>query len=112
MRPALAHITAALDADPFADPVSVCGVALPRAQARRFERELVAQGFPAVPSTVARAGDCPNGGASALLPNRQRPAGEPARAILPSNHGGPGFPLFNCAHATSNTSQVQHNHGC
>lgn len=49
-RHMLARISAALDADPFADPVSVCGVALPRADARRFERELVGKVSPAVPS--------------------------------------------------------------
>lgn len=57
----LARITAALDADPFADPVSVCGVELPRKEARRFERELVAKVFPAVPD--GRTADAlPNAG--------------------------------------------------
>lgn len=82
----LARIAAALDADPFADPVSVCGVALPRKEARRFERELVAKLYPA-----------PSG----------RTAG--------SDTTRPGhFAKLNSArfHGPSSTSQEQQNHGC
>lgn len=78
MRPALAHITAALDADPFADPVNVCGVELTRAQARRFERELTAKFFPTPRGSQAgsaqpRAGHTLPEGARA--PNREALSG-------------------------------------
>lgn len=39
----LSRITAALDVGPFVDPVSVLGIAIPRKDARRFERELIAK---------------------------------------------------------------------
>lgn len=39
----LARVRAALDADPFADPVMVHGFAMARREARRVERELSAK---------------------------------------------------------------------
>lgn len=39
----LSRITAALNAGPFLDPVTVLGIAIPRKDARRFERELTAK---------------------------------------------------------------------
>jgi len=48
-RADLARVTAALDRDPFADPVSVIGIPISRREARRLERELTAK-FSASPS--------------------------------------------------------------
>ncbi len=39
-RDPLAEIKAALDANPFPDPVVICGKLVARAEARRQEREL------------------------------------------------------------------------
>ena len=54
----LARVTAALNAGPFIDPVCVEGITMPRAEARRIERELTAKFH--TPLGVAPAGDCPH----------------------------------------------------
>jgi hypothetical protein len=69
-RADLARVTAALDADPFADPVSVIGIPMSRKEARRIERDLTAKFSPADASPRIGTPE------SASVPNRAGLSGD------------------------------------
>ncbi len=94
----LARISAALDADPFADPVSIAGSAISRAYARKLERELSAK-FPAAPSR-SQVGDRRNDDAGHPSPLAHPASSLPGRPVTPHpTEGGPAL-LFNRVHGS------------
>ncbi|WP_159975834.1 MULTISPECIES: hypothetical protein [unclassified Novosphingobium] len=104
-RADLARVTAALDADPFADPVRVLGIPLPRKEARRIERELTAK-FPS--GRTEQAGSVqPRPGHPILTPGAQPVVPEPQ---LSPPGGGSGLSFDRGPHAALHTSQVQYDH--
>lgn len=77
-RADLTRIKAALDRDPFADPVRAGPFTLSRKKARRLERELIAKFSASVALTVAPAGS-----------DQPRPGHTSPLGALPSNLPGP-----------------------
>lgn len=94
-RIVLNHVSAALNADPFADPVSVKGSSFSRKYARRLERELTAK-FSARP-VGSHAGDRPNDDASNPSPAAPLSASLPESVSAPNREALSGS-LFNHLH--------------